>query len=364
MYDVIIVGARCAGSPLGMLLAKQGHRVLVVDRSTFPSDIMSTHFIQPDGVKRLQDWGLYDAVMATNCPSIPNITFTLNGTPIVPPRDPALREAVCPRRTVLDKILVDAARNAGAEIREGFSLQEVLVEDGVVKGIRGRGSDGLTVEELARVTVGADGQHSIVARAVVRHGMTHPAMTSGYYTYFSGRPAQDGWAGGRGNDAGVPFRRTTTDLYRRRRRARVLPRYRADIEGTFFRLIDQASPAFVERVRAGSARSVDRDSRHRELLPAAVRPRLGALRGRRITGPLVTGLGIADAFRDAEFPSEGLDAGLSGVTTGEALPPPKRRDVAAKPMAYDGAVRAVPFDGRAGPNMQQAAQSAEAAPAS
>ena len=142
MYDAIIIGARVAGSPLAMLLAKKGHRVLAVDRSTFPSDIMSTHYIQPDGVGRLQEWGLYDAVLATNCPSIPEIVFHREGTPMPTPKDDSLPDALCPRRIVLDKILVDAARAAGAEVREGFSVQEIIIEDGVVRGIRGRNAAG------------------------------------------------------------------------------------------------------------------------------------------------------------------------------------------------------------------------------
>src|SRR5262245_35343833 len=70
MFDAIIVGARCAGSPTAMLLARKGYRVLLVDRSTFPSDIMSTHYIHQPGVARLKRWGLLDRLIATNCPPI------------------------------------------------------------------------------------------------------------------------------------------------------------------------------------------------------------------------------------------------------------------------------------------------------
>src|SRR4029078_11412676 len=65
MYDAIVIGARCAGSPTAMLLARAGHRVLLLDKSTFPSDKLSTHYIQPEGVKCLEEWGLLDAVIAT-----------------------------------------------------------------------------------------------------------------------------------------------------------------------------------------------------------------------------------------------------------------------------------------------------------
>ena len=73
MYDAIVIGSRCAGAPTAMLLARAGRRVLVVDRATFPSDVLSGHTIQPAGVARLQRWGLLDKVRATGVP------FTANG---------------------------------------------------------------------------------------------------------------------------------------------------------------------------------------------------------------------------------------------------------------------------------------------
>ena len=59
-YDAIIVGARCAGSPTAMLLARKGYRVLVVDRATFPSDTVSSHVVHPLGAAALARWGLID----------------------------------------------------------------------------------------------------------------------------------------------------------------------------------------------------------------------------------------------------------------------------------------------------------------
>jgi 2-polyprenyl-6-methoxyphenol hydroxylase-like FAD-dependent oxidoreductase len=77
MYDAIVVGARCAGSPTAMLLARKGYRVLLADRATFPSDTISTHIIWPAGVARLKRWGLLDKVAASNCPAIRKLTFDL-----------------------------------------------------------------------------------------------------------------------------------------------------------------------------------------------------------------------------------------------------------------------------------------------
>jgi len=115
MYDVIVVGARCAGSPLAMLLARKGYRVLLVDRSRFPSDITSTHYIHQPGVAYLKNWGLLDGVIATNCPPIPGMyfdvgPFAIEGT-AVPCGDVSV--AVCPRRKVLDRVLFEAPPKLG-----------------------------------------------------------------------------------------------------------------------------------------------------------------------------------------------------------------------------------------------------------
>ena len=125
MYDAIVVGARTAGSPTAMLLARRGYRVLVVDRAGFPSDTLSTHYIHQAGVAHLNRWGLLEQLTATNVPAARRLTFdlgpfALTGTP--PPADGA-EVAYAPRRRVLDKILLDAAAAAGAEVRERFSVE-------------------------------------------------------------------------------------------------------------------------------------------------------------------------------------------------------------------------------------------------
>ena len=117
-YDVIVVGARCAGSPLSMLLAEKGYRVLVVDKASFPSDTLSTHLIHPPGVAAMKRWGVLDRVTATGCPPIDTYAFdfgafTIAGAPGTD-KDPV---AYCPRRTILDNLLVDAAAESGASAR-------------------------------------------------------------------------------------------------------------------------------------------------------------------------------------------------------------------------------------------------------
>ena len=189
-YDAIVVGARCAGSPTAMLLARKGYRVLVVDRATFPSDTVSTHVVQPLAADALARWGLLDALTATGCPPIHTYVFdfgpfTLAGAPGLTPAS----VAYCPRRIVLDKLLVDAASAAGAEVREGFKVEDVIFDDGRVVGVSGRSPGGDVVTERASVVIGADGLHSKVNEAV-RPERYHerPPLLAAYYSYWSGLP--------------------------------------------------------------------------------------------------------------------------------------------------------------------------------
>src|SRR5438093_9868178 len=157
MYDAIVVGARCAGSPTAMLLARKGYRVLLLDKASFPSDTLSVHYIHQPGVARLKRWELLDRVVASNCPPVHRLVidfgpFALAGAP--PPAD-GVAEGYAPRRTILDQILAEAAVAAGAELREHISVDEVLTDGERVVGIRGRAAGGATVTEKARVVIGA-----------------------------------------------------------------------------------------------------------------------------------------------------------------------------------------------------------------
>src|SRR5512135_1682598 len=158
-YDAIVVGARCAGAPTAMLLAREGLRVLLVDRATFPSDTVSTHLIHAPGVAALHRWGLLDDVIATGCPPIGNYTFdfgffTISGRART---NDGVEVAFAPRRTVLDKILVEAASDAGATVHEGFSVTDIVTTGGTVTGVRGHDRAGAEATLRASVVIGADG---------------------------------------------------------------------------------------------------------------------------------------------------------------------------------------------------------------
>jgi 2-polyprenyl-6-methoxyphenol hydroxylase-like FAD-dependent oxidoreductase len=206
MYDVIIVGARVAGASTAMLLARRGLKVLVVDRATFPSDTLSTHQVQLSGVARLARWGVLDAVLAAGTPLTRDVRFD-QGDAVITGRYPAYQgvEGMCsPRRTLLDRVLVDAARAAGAEVRGNFAVEEIL-GDGPVTGICGREKGALAVTEQARLVIGAGGKHSLVATAVdARAYRARPPRSMAFYTYWADVPAGGGSPAGTGEIYGRP----------------------------------------------------------------------------------------------------------------------------------------------------------------
>lgn len=339
MYDAVVVGARCAGSPTAMLLAQQGHSVLVIDRSTFPSDILSTHYVQLDGVARLRKWGLIDEMEANGCRPIEKITMFMNGTGYTPPRIPGApaEKAYCPRRTVLDKILVDAAARAGAEVREGVTLQELIVEGDRVVGVRARSKDGGTFEERATIVIGADGMHSKVAKLVGAESYNeHPSLSCAYYSYFSGTNLE-GAELHLGENGGILAFPTNDglDCIAVGRDNADFENYRSDIEGNFMRYMEEISPAMYQRVRAGT-----REERWEGTadVPNYFRKPFGP--GWALVGDAgyhrdpVTGLGISDAFRDAELLAAAVGDGLSGrAVMDDALAAyEQQRNAAAEPQ--------------------------------
>ncbi len=317
-YDAIIVGARCAGSPVAMLLARLGYRVLLLDKATFPSDIMSTHFIHLPGVANLKRWGLLDQVLATNCPKIGGFRIDIGVAWVegTPPDHQGITFGLCPRRIALDKILGDAAIKAGAELRESFYFLGVTEENGRVTGIRGRDAHGAEVVEKARIVIGADGQHSAVARAVGAGEYREvEARGCAYYSYFRD----------------VPMR--STEIYRREggeilafptndgkaciavyRPHAEFAKYRADVEGIFFGDLREYAPSLAERAPATS-----RDERWigtadtRNFFRKAYGPGWALVGDAGYHKDPLTGYGIMDAFRDAELLAAAIHAGFTGV---------------------------------------------------
>jgi len=315
-YDAIIVGARCAGSPTAMLLARKGYRVLVVDRATFPSDTVSTHVLHPLAVAALARWGLVDRLAATNCPPIHTYTFDFG--PFTIAGSPGTNDApvaYCARRTVLDKLLVDAAAEAGAEIRQGFGVEEILIEDGRVVGIKGRSPGGGAVIERSRIVVGADGRYSALA-AAVRPDQYHerPPLLAAYYTYWSDLPIDgrfDTYIRPHRGFAAAPTHDGLTLTVGGWPHAE-FEANKKDVEGHFLKMFELA-PEFAARVR-GAKRVAPFSG---ATVPNFFRKPYGP--GWVLVGDAgynkdpITAQGILDAFRDAEHCAIALDETFTGA---------------------------------------------------
>lgn len=339
-FDAVIVGARCAGSPTAMLLARKGYRVLLVDRAAFPSDTMSTHYIHQPGVARLARWGLLEKVAALDCPPISKArldagSFFLSGS--TAPED-RYRDAYAPRRALLDKILSDAAMEAGAELREDFSVEDVLTDGARVTGVRGRDRRGSTATVRAPIVIGADGLRSTVARAVKAAAYkSRPSYTCAYYSYWSGVPVEGAevYLRPRRVVGAWPTNDGLTVIYVAAPLGE-FGEFRAAVETNYLKTISQL-PSLDARVRGG--RRVERFSGTADL-PNLFRKSFGP--GWALVGDAgyhrdpITAQGITDAFRDAELLAGAIDDGFSGrQPLGAALAGyERRRDRAVRAMYW------------------------------
>ena len=202
MFDVIVVGARCAGASTSLLLARKGLKVLMVDKVQFPKDTLSTHFLWPRGASYLNRFGLLDSVrefsptgtsvhvgiedfQMTSEVSLDHLTYRfeqLHGN-----SENLTQEYLSSRRYLLDDFLSQQAVLAGVEFRPNFVVTGLIKDGDRVCGIKGRNSDGAEIRETAKVVIGADGKASTVARHVgAERREVRPACSFAHFSYFSG----------------------------------------------------------------------------------------------------------------------------------------------------------------------------------
>lgn len=339
-FDVIVVGARVAGAATAMLLARAGMRVLAVDRARFPSDTLSTHQVQVPGVARLRRWGLLERLSAAGTPPTRHVRFDA-GHVVLDGRFPSydgIDALYSPRRTLLDSTLIDAARAAGAEVREGFSVDDLVWTHGAVAGIRGRQRGGRPATETARLVIGADGKHSMVAAAAAaRRYRQRPASTLACYTYWRGVPTAGGELYQRPGRAvaAFPTNNDLTMIYVAAPLAEFAT-FRTDIEGHYLKTLDLCGD-LGDRVRAG-----ERAERFRATpdLPNTFRvphgPGCALVGDAGLVMDPITAQGIGNALHEAELLAEALAAGLGGGRPLHAALADyqRRRDAALAPM-YD-----------------------------
>ena len=355
-YDVIVVGARVAGSATSMLLARRGLNVLAVDRAAFPSDTLSTHQVQVPGAAALARWGLLDRLVEAGTPPARRVRFD-PGPVVLEGRYPELEGAdaiYSPRRTLLDALLVDAAREAGAEVRENVIVEDLVWDGDRVCGVRVREKNGPETTETARLVVGADGRRSMVAeRAGAASVDELPSRTMACYTYFSGVPLDGGEIYGRPSRAAgawptndglvITFLSWPIDEF---------DAFRSDPEGNVLRTLDLAGD-LGERVRAGER--VERiritpETNHRVRVPYG--PGWALVGDAGLVMDPISGQGIGNAFREAELVAGAVADGLGGAALarggargGGAGPRPR---APADVRVHEGAGRARADAGRGG----------------
>jgi menaquinone-9 beta-reductase len=307
-YDVVIVGARCAGAGTALLLARHGLSVLVVERGQYGTDTLSTLAIMRGGVLQLSRWGILDGLLAAGTPVIRSTSFHYGNEVVdieIKPRGP-VEGLLAPRRTLLDAALVDAARAAGAEVAYGVRLLDV------VRGHGGR-VQGVVVEDRvggprairAPLVIGADGITSSLSRLVGAEPY-HVGRHAGavIYGFWSGLDCPGfQWLYRPGVSAGViPTNDGLALVFASMPVPRFMGDARRDLEAGHARVIDEVSPPLATRMRRGHrVGRLHGFAGH----PGFIRQSWGA--GWALVGDAayfkdpITAHGITDALRDAEL---------------------------------------------------------------
>jgi 2-polyprenyl-6-methoxyphenol hydroxylase-like FAD-dependent oxidoreductase len=313
-YDAIVVGARAAGAATAMLLARAGRRVLVLERGRYGADTVSTHALMRPGVLQLRRWGLLDRVAAAGTPAVEQVTFHVGDQH----RTIALDDPLyAPRRTVLDPILVDAAVEAGAEVRFGTTVTGLRrTASGRVTGVVGHDADGRLFEAAAIITVGADGMNSKVARWVAASpqlvGRAGSAFAFAYWPGAVGRGYE--WFFRPGTSAGaIPTNHGQTCVFVGTTPARFRRELVDAPMAGYLGLLEAAAPELAAQL-AGLAPPTElrRFPGRRGVMRPAFGPGWALVGDAGHYKDPITAHGLTDALRDAEFLADAMVATLRG----------------------------------------------------
>lgn len=316
MHDIIVVGARCAGAAVSMLLARRGYRVLMIDKD--PRDVEmkhSTHFVQAPGVAKLRQWGLLPELEAA-CAGFDIYDFDF-GTVRIQGRPPAVdgdARAFGPRRYVLDPILVGAAEAAGVHYRSATQVTALMRDGERVTGVVALGEDGTQIQLPARIVIGADGPGSTVAK-LVNAAHYHEAAAQqvtmwGYWggidsdrLRFSTRPGLGLYSGPTHTDqvlVGVNW---------------VMSSYKSldgNKESAYHACISDLDPVLAERLRDAELTEPLRIGSTRNFLRVPHGPGWVLVGDAGHKKDPCTAQGISDAFIDADECAAVIDRGLRG----------------------------------------------------
>lgn len=337
-YDVVVIGARVAGASTAMLLARQGHRVLLLDRATMPRDTLSTHAILRSGVLQLTRWGVLDRILKAGTRAVRTITlgFGDDHTTLDVAHEFGIDALYAPRRILLDWQLIQAATDAGAAFADRTQMDDVLRDHGGrVKGVTV--SHGGTMSAItAPVVIGADGAHSRLADLVDAHTIArHEATNSVHYAYYTGIDTSGFlFQFTPGASAGLITTNDAVLAFAGRRKEGAQP-LGSDPDEGFCRLLGTANEDLGNQVAAGERISRFHGTRG---VPGIIRQPFGpgwALVGdAACTMDPIAAYGISNALRDAELCARAVDASLRDpATTAQAMANYRRmRDRLSWPM--------------------------------
>lgn len=318
-YDVIIVGARCAGAATAMLLAREGVRVLVLDRQSYGSDTLSTHALMRPAVMQLARWGLLEPLIRSGAPVIGATTFHYGARELpIPIRpEPGIPGLIAPRRTVLDRMLVDAARAAGATVAHDVAVQDLLRDpSGRVQGVTVSDPEGRRRELKAPLVIGADGHGSYVARVVQAPVFLRGRASACCIFAYADAPDIAGyhWHFEADASAGaIPTHDGQALIFASASTARFDAELRHDLAASRMAILRAVAPDLAERAAVGDTGRV----RAFRGVPGLLRQPFGP--GWMLVGDAgffrdpATSHGISDAFRDAEGAARAVLAGTSAA---------------------------------------------------
>lgn len=321
-HDVVVVGGRVAGSATALHLARAGHDVLVIDRAGPPADTTSTHALMRTGVLQLQRAGLLERIVEAGTPPIEQVTLVFEDERITfPVADKCgVDTYYAPRRTVLDTVLLESARDAGARFVTGVTVADVTRdESGRVDGVVAR-RDGREDAIGSRYVVGADGVRSRVARSVGSRVLRrHPPGNSVVYGYFEGVDV----AGyefrfvGRRNVGYVPTNEGLTLVFVGGPLSEAVTDGEEYLRDT---LRDVAPDMAATVAQANRVGRLHRANGVPNLLRDPAGPGWALVGDAGFTEDPIAAHGISDALRDAELVAVAIDAALVDPATGtEAL---------------------------------------------
>lgn len=333
-YDAVVVGARCAGASTAFLLARAGAKVLLIDRHAYGTDTVSTLAMMRTGVAQLQRWGLLPEIMAAGTPEVRHTTFHYGDEAIRVKIKPEYGvEYLCaPRRTVLDRVLVDGARAAGADVRHGVMLTGLQLDNGRVVGAQMKDAAGNLSAVRSDIVIGADGKQSTVAKLVNAETYIKGTGASGcVYGYYENLP-NDGfhWYFGNGVSAGaIPTNDGQHCVFVGVPHKRFAATFRGNMEDAYLRLAAANSPRLRDEL--DNARLVGR-LRGFGGMPGYLRRSYGE--GWALVGDAgyfkdpATAHGITDALRDAELLARAVLSKQPGALAGYQYV----RDALSKPL--------------------------------